>query len=111
MFDLLIKEATVVDGTCAEPWIGDVAITNGRFDFLDTSIDSDARRFVSARGCILAPGFIDIHCHAYDRVADAHRALESGTTVGKLILKFSIKKLFLVTTTCEIKKDFKKFFQ
>ena len=25
---------------------------------------------------------------AYDKVADAHRALESGTTVGKLILKF-----------------------
>jgi NADPH:quinone reductase-like Zn-dependent oxidoreductase len=29
----------------------------------------------------------------FEKVADAHRALESGKTVGKLILKFDAKKL------------------
>ena len=38
-----------------------------------------------AEGKIKAP---PLQPFAYDKVADAHRALESGTTVGKLILKF-----------------------
>jgi NADPH:quinone reductase-like Zn-dependent oxidoreductase len=29
-----------------------------------------------------------VQSYPYDEVADAHRALESGNTVGKLILKF-----------------------
>ena len=37
-------------------------------------------------GKIRAPA---LQSFPYDRVADAHRALESGTTIGKLILKFS----------------------
>jgi NADPH:quinone reductase-like Zn-dependent oxidoreductase len=37
-------------------------------------------------GKIKAP---PVQSFAYDRVAEAHRALESGKTVGKLILKFS----------------------
>lgn len=37
-------------------------------------------------GKIKAP---PVQSFAYDRVADAHRTLESGTTVGKLILKFT----------------------
>ena len=36
-------------------------------------------------GKIQAP---PVQSFAYDKVADAHRALESGTTIGKLILKF-----------------------
>lgn len=39
-----------------------------------------------AEGKIKAP---PVQAFAYDQVADAHRALESGTTVGKLILKFA----------------------
>ena len=59
MLDLLIKEAKVVDGTGARAWIGDVAIKNGRFVSLERHIDAEAHRVISARECILAPGFID----------------------------------------------------
>lgn len=45
----------------------------------------DLLRWVE-EGKIKAP---PVQPFAYDRVADAHRALESGTTVGKLILKFA----------------------
>jgi NADPH:quinone reductase-like Zn-dependent oxidoreductase len=38
-----------------------------------------------AEGRIKAP---PLQSYSYERVADAHRALESGKTVGKLILKF-----------------------
>ncbi len=64
MFDLLIKNATIVDGTGASSWIGDVAIKDGRFAAQDHTIKADARRLIQADGDVLAPGFIDIHCHS-----------------------------------------------
>jgi predicted amidohydrolase len=35
MFDLLIKGATIVDGTGGQSWVGDAAITGDRFAALD----------------------------------------------------------------------------
>jgi hypothetical protein len=31
-----------------------------------------------------------LHGFSFENVADAHRAIESGTTVGKLILKIAV---------------------
>jgi len=64
MFDILIKNATIVDGTGAKPWVGDAAIENGRFAALERDIPAEAGRIIEARGMVLAPGFIDIHCHS-----------------------------------------------
>ena len=55
-----------------------------RADLLEEAM-CDLLRWV-AEGKIKAP---PVQPFAYDHVADAHRALESGTTVGKLILKFA----------------------
>jgi len=54
MFDLLIKSATVVDGTGAKPWVGDVAIEQGRFAALDQRIEAEPRRAVTAGDYLLA---------------------------------------------------------
>ena len=64
MFELLIKGATIVDGTGAKPWVGDAAIAEGRLAALDRQISAEARRVIAADGYIMAPGFIDIHCHS-----------------------------------------------
>ena len=87
MFDLLIQNATIVDGTGAKPWIGDVAIENGRFVALDTRIETDARRIIPANGYVLAPGFIDIHCHsdfALFEDPDSAIKLKQGVTLDVL---------------------------
>jgi NADPH:quinone reductase-like Zn-dependent oxidoreductase len=55
-----------------------------RADLLEEAM-RDLLRWV-AEGKIKAP---QVQPFAYDRVADAHQALESGKTVGKLILKFT----------------------
>lgn len=55
-----------------------------REDLLEESMN-DLIKWVE-EGKIKAP---PVQAFAYDKVADAHRALESGTTIGKLILKFS----------------------
>ena len=61
---LVIKGGTVVDGTGAAGPAADVAIADGRI----TEIGAEPRRRRASStpaGCVVAPGFIDIHTH-YD---------------------------------------------
>lgn len=64
MFDTLIKNATVVDGTLAEPFVADVALEGGQIAAVGR-IDDGARRVIDAEGLHLLPGFVDLHTH-YD---------------------------------------------
>ena len=87
MFDILIKGATIVDGTGAKAWVGDAAITGDRFVALDHRIQGDARRVIDAEGHVLAPGFIDIHCHSDFLLFDHPEAdikLRQGVTLEVL---------------------------
>jgi NADPH:quinone reductase-like Zn-dependent oxidoreductase len=59
-----------------------------RLDLLEEAMQ-DLLKWVEG-GKIKAPALQEF---PYEKVADAHRALESGKTVGKLILKFDAKKL------------------
>jgi N-acyl-D-amino-acid deacylase len=63
-YDLLVKNATVVDGTGAPRYRADLAIANGRIAELGRVTDS-AHRTLDASDLIVAPGFIDPHTH-YD---------------------------------------------
>lgn len=63
MYDLLIKNARIVDGTGA-PWsYGDLAVKDGRIAALG-KVTGQAKTVVDADGQYLAPGFIDIHSHS-----------------------------------------------
>ncbi len=64
MFDLLIKNAKVVDGTCAPWYIADVAVKDGKIAKIGRISDSEAIKTVDAKRNVLAPGFIDIHSHS-----------------------------------------------
>ena len=64
MYDLLIKNARVVDGS-GLPWFqGDVAVQGAKIAAVGKVTDS-ARRVIDADGRVVSPGFIDTHCH-YD---------------------------------------------
>jgi N-acyl-D-amino-acid deacylase len=63
-YDLLIKDGTIVDGTGAAKWVGDVAVTNGKIAAMG-KVERSAKKTIDAADCIVAPGFIDPHTH-YD---------------------------------------------
>ncbi len=63
-FDLIIRGGTIVDGTGADRFTGDVAVKDGVIAAIG-QIDGDAAREIDASGKIVAPGFVDIHTH-YD---------------------------------------------
>jgi N-acyl-D-aspartate/D-glutamate deacylase len=64
MYDLLIKNGTVVDGTGAPRQIADVAVKDGLIAKIG-KISEGAAQMVDAYGLVVAPGFVDPHTH-YD---------------------------------------------
>ena len=64
MADLIVRGATVVDGTGAPGRVADVAVADGRIVAVGDCDDS-ARRTIDATGLVLTPGFVDPHTH-YD---------------------------------------------
>jgi N-acyl-D-aspartate/D-glutamate deacylase len=70
--DLVIRQGTIVDGSGAARYRGDVGIKDGRIVEIGR-IRSMAERTVDADGLIVAPGFIDGHTHmdaqvSWDRI-------------------------------------------
>lgn len=66
MFDLLITNARIIDGTGSPAWQGWVGVQEDRISAVERSgVDPPAAgRVVDAGGSVLAPGFIDVHNHS-----------------------------------------------
>jgi N-acyl-D-aspartate/D-glutamate deacylase len=62
MIDVIIRGGEVIDGTGAPRRTADVGIDGGRVVAVG-QVDESARRTVDAGGCVVAPGFIDVHTH------------------------------------------------
>lgn len=70
-FDLVVRGGTVYDGTGRDPREADVAIAGGRVVEIGR-VTERGEEELSAKGCIVTPGFVDIHTHY-----DAHVTWES----------------------------------
>ena len=64
MFDLIIQNAAICDGSGDPIRHGDLAVQSGRIAAIAPSLDG-ARETIDANGLVLAPGIIDSHTH-YD---------------------------------------------
>jgi N-acyl-D-amino-acid deacylase len=63
-YDLLVKNGRIIDGSGRPAFHGDVGVANGKIVELGR-LDGPARRVIEADGRVVAPGFVDNHCH-YD---------------------------------------------
>ena len=63
MFDLIIRNGTIVDGTGAKQYVADLAVQDGRIAEIATRIVAEAREVIDATGFVVTPGFVDIHTH------------------------------------------------
>ena len=66
--DLVIRNATVVDGSGAPRYRADLGVSKGRIAEIGR-ITARAARTIDADGLVLAPGFIDGHTHMDAQVA------------------------------------------
>src|SRR4029453_13367779 len=63
-YDLLIQNGRVIDRSGRPPFRGDIAIRHGKVVELG-KLRGTATRTIDAHGLVVAPGFVDNHCH-YD---------------------------------------------
>jgi len=63
-YDLLIRNGRIVDGSGMPAFRGDVAVMDGKITEIG-KLSGPAKRTIDAEGRVVAPGFIDNHCH-YD---------------------------------------------
>jgi N-acyl-D-amino-acid deacylase len=82
MYDLVITNGRVVDGT-GNPWFrADIGIKEGRIVRVGHIDPTQAKQVLDARGQIVAPGFIDVHTHVesiYEQ-PDAENFVRMGVT-------------------------------
>lgn len=88
MYDLIIRNGKIVDGTGA-PWFkADLAVRDGKIVALgQIPADAPAKTVIDACGLAVAPGFIDIHSHSdLPLLIDglAHAKVRQGVTTEVL---------------------------
>lgn len=64
MFDVLIRNATVIDGTGAAARQASLGISGDRIAAVGDLADATAQSEIDATGLVLTPGFIDVHNHS-----------------------------------------------
>ena len=87
MFELIIRNGTIVDGTGKERFPADLGVRNRKISTVDDLSGAAAARELDATGMIVCPGFIDIHSHSDFTLLVDPRAVSSitqGVTTGSV---------------------------
>jgi N-acyl-D-aspartate/D-glutamate deacylase len=83
MFDILIRNGRIVDGSGQPAYVGDLGIEDGRLTLVGGHAAGAARVEIDAQNRVVAPGFIDPHTHFDAQLmwdGQARPALEHGVT-------------------------------
>jgi dihydroorotase len=87
VYDLVIRDGTVIDPAQGINGKADVAIQRGQVVAVDGHITGQARQVLHATGLLVVPGLVDIHVHLYKHVSHYgidpdQTCLSTGVTTG-----------------------------
>jgi dihydroorotase len=76
---LLIRNGRVLDPARGVDLTGDVLIRDGRIAAVGQSLAEDGAEVIDATGLVVAPGFVDLHCHLRDPGFEYKETIATGT--------------------------------
>ena len=85
-YDIVIRGGAIMDGNGGEPFVGDVAVKDGKIAAVG-AVAGTGDEEIDASGLSVTPGFVDIHTH-YDGQAmwDSHLAPSSWHGVTTVVM-------------------------
>ncbi|MBQ6859886.1 MAG: dihydroorotase [Clostridia bacterium] len=76
---MLIRGGRVIDPKNGIDMVADVLVENGKIAKIEENISAEGMQVIEAAGRVVAPGFIDMHCHLRDPGQEYKEDLISGT--------------------------------
>lgn len=83
MYDIVVKNGLIVDGSGMPGYRSDLGIKAGKVAHIGRIEDAEGSQIIDAEGCVVAPGFIDPHTHFDAQLlwdGEARPALAHGIT-------------------------------
>lgn len=80
MYDLIIENGKIYDGNGGAPFEASIAVKDGKIVEIG-KVSGEAVSTVDAKGCIITPGFIDLHTH-YDGQVSWDEELQPSVNHG-----------------------------
>jgi N-acyl-D-amino-acid deacylase len=81
MFDIIIHNGKIVDGSGQKAYPADIGIENGRITEISPGLEAESQEIINADGYMVSPGFIDMHSHS-DFTLLVHPEAESKIRQG-----------------------------
>lgn len=84
MYDVVIKNGKVIDGTGSPSYFADIAISDGKIAKIAKNIEG-GKENIDAAGLVVTPGFVDSHGHGDNAILtypDQIEKIEQGITVS-----------------------------
>lgn len=77
---ILIKDGRVINPAAQMDETADVLIVNGKVEKIAKDIEAEAEmdRIIDAAGCLVMPGFVDMHVHLRDPGFEQKETIETG---------------------------------
>jgi len=79
---LLIRGGRVIDPVTDRDEISDVLVRDGRIDKIGSMRSIDDAALFDARGCVVAPGLIDVHVHLREPGSEEKETISTGTAAA-----------------------------